>query len=131
VGEEAFNLREHAAADLLRLGFVHDLDRLEGFAHGLPGLAILLSNEPGLWKESPRVTRDRDFRLHEGRQLQGTLLWAEGNYQPNTHELHGSYRLEWQDYSRLDASLSGQLRYLGVEVPQVRTVSMPSSGVPL
>jgi hypothetical protein len=131
VGEETFNLREHAAADLLRLGFVHDVVRLEGFAHGLPGVAVLLSNEPGLWKDSPRVTRDRDFRLHEGRQLQGSLLWAGGSYQPNTQELRGAYSLGWKDYSTLDARLGGQLRYLGVEVPHVRTAGSHSSGVPL
>lgn len=131
VSDEDFNLREHAAADLLRLGFVHDLVRLEGFVHGLPGLAVLLTNDPGLWNESPRVARDEDFRLHEGRALEGTLLWAQGSYPPNTQVLRGSYNLEWKDYWTLDASLGGQLRYLGVEVPPSGTAGTEETGPPL
>jgi len=116
VGGEAFQLRGHAATDLLRLHFVHDLVRLEGFCLDNPGLAILLTNERGLWRESTRNTRDREFYLHDGRTLLGTLLWAEGTFQPNTRTLRGSYKLEWQDYSYPDDQHDGQLRYLAVEV---------------
>lgn len=85
VGGEAFDLRAHAATDLLRLHFVHDIVRLERFGSAGSGLAVLLTNESGLWTQSARKSRDRDFHLHEGRQLSGALLWAEGTYAP-THE---------------------------------------------
>lgn len=117
---ETFRLRDHAAADLLRLHFVHDLMRLERFCSEKSGLAILLTNEQGLWTESTRNTRDRDFHLHHGRNLLGTLLWAEGNYEPNTRILQGSYKLEWQDYARLDGRRGGELRFLAVEVLPTR-----------
>jgi hypothetical protein len=51
--EEAFALRSHAADDLLRLHFVHDVTRLERFVrqpgYSGNGLAILLSNHAALW----------------------------------------------------------------------------------
>ncbi|MBC9822831.1 hypothetical protein H9I49_16190 [Terrabacter sp. MAHUQ-38] len=116
VGNETFQLREHAAIDLLRLHFVHDVARLEGFGFPRSGLAVLLTNEPGLWAQSARNTRDRDFHLYEGRELSGTLLWAEGAYTPNTRELRGAYALKWQDYATLDEQRGGRLRYLALEV---------------
>lgn len=116
VRDEAFRLRGHAATDLLRLHFVNDLVRLENSVDGLPGIAVLLTNEPALWSGRAGTTRDRDFHLHQGRELQGTLLWAEGTYEPNARALRGSYRLDWQDYSKLDDSRGGRHRYLGVEV---------------
>lgn len=113
---EHYELRNQAAADLLRLHFVHDVVRLERSEYGGVGFAILLSNDPGLWTESSRPTRDRDFRLHDGRQLQGTLLWADGEYVDNTRALRGSYKVRWQDYQRLDDGSGGALRYLALEV---------------
>lgn len=67
VGGEAFKLRAHAATDLLRLHFLQDVYRLERFGFPRPGLAVLLSNEQGLWTESARKSRDRDFHIYEGR----------------------------------------------------------------
>lgn len=125
VGGEAFDLRAHAATDLLRLHFVHDIARLERFGSANSGLAVLLTNESGLWTESARKSRDREFHLHEGRQMSGALLWAEGAYPPNTRELRGTYALSWQDYSSLDDQRGGRFRYLAVEVPP------PATSVPL
>lgn len=116
VGGEAFQLRGHAATDLLRLHFVHDVVRLERSVSPRAGLAVLLTNDPALWTESARKTRDRDFHLYEGRELTGTLLWAEGTYAPNTRELRGAYALKWQDYATLNDQPGGSLRYLALQV---------------
>lgn len=116
VGGEAFELRAHAATDLLRLHFVHDIVRLERFGFPRPALAVLLTNEPGLWRRSTRKPRDRDFHLHEGRQLSGTLLWADGTYAPNTRDIQGTYALTWHNYWQLDDQPGGHFRYLAVEV---------------
>lgn len=121
IGGEVFDLRAHAATDLLRLHFVHDIVRLERFGSASSGLAVLLTNEPGLWTQSTRKSRDRDFHLHEGRQLSGALLWANGTYAPNTRELRGEYALNWQDYSSLDDQRGGRFRYLAVEVAHPAT----------
>ncbi|WP_405673548.1 hypothetical protein OG848_30010 [Streptomyces canus] len=117
---EDYALKGHAAADLARLHFVRDIARLERFCRRSDqnGLAIMLTNDASLWAP-PGIgrgrTRDRDFRIHQGRELVGTLLWAEGAYKPNTCTLRGAYPLDWKPYSELDGA-GGEFRYLAVSV---------------
>lgn len=64
--------------------------------------------------EAPgKPTRDREFRIHEDRTLTSQLLWACGDYQPNTRTLHGTYTLNWQPYSQ-QTGPRGEFRYLAV-----------------
>ncbi|MFF3874617.1 hypothetical protein [Streptomyces sp. NPDC001978] len=113
-------LKAHAATDLARLHFVRDIARLERFCRRSEqnGLALLLTNEASLWTPpgpGRRPTRDHDFRIHEGRELTGTLLWAEGTYERNTCRLRGAYPLAWEQHSRQDGP-GGEFRYLAVFV---------------
>jgi hypothetical protein len=113
---EEYALKSHAAADLARLGFVTDIARLERFGTrpDQNGLALLITNEAGLWRPPKQGgTRDRDFRLNEGRTLTGQLLWGGGDYPRNTRNLRGSYSLSWQPYS-LQNGPRGEFRYLAV-----------------
>ncbi|MFJ4830357.1 hypothetical protein ACIP79_10630 [Streptomyces sp. NPDC088747] len=117
---EDYALKGHAATDLARLHFVRDIARLERFCHRADqnGLAVMLTNDASLWippGNGRAQTRDRDFRIHEGRELAGTLLWAEGAYRPNTCVLRGAYSLGWQPYSELGGT-GGEFRYLAVSV---------------
>jgi len=115
--QEQYALRSHSATDLARLGFVSDIARLERFARpDQNGLALLITNAPGLWtppKQGSKPTRDRDFRIHQGRTLPNQLLWGGGDYKPNTQTLRGPYPLNWQPYS-LQAGPRGEFRYLAV-----------------
>ncbi|MGW6795031.1 hypothetical protein [Streptomyces chartreusis] len=117
---EDYALKGHAATDLARLHFVRDIARLERFCRrpDQNGLAIMLTNDPALWSvpgPGRGQTRDREFRIHEGRELTGTLLWAEGTYEPNTCTLRGTYGLDWKPYSELAGS-GGEFRYIAVPV---------------
>ncbi|MFJ3225841.1 hypothetical protein ACIPJS_21130 [Streptomyces sp. NPDC086783] len=117
---EDYELRAHAATDLARLHFVRDMARLERFCDRSDqnGLAIMLTNDPALWTEpgaGRARTRDQAFRIHQGRELGGTLLWAEGAYEPNTCTLRGAYPLGWQPYSELGGA-GGEFRCLVVAV---------------
>ena len=124
---EMFRLRAHAAEDLARRDFVFDIERLERFCRAAPdetsGLAVMLTNVAGLWTPpaSARQTRDREFRIHEGRTLTGVLRWGGGDYPANERQLAGSYRLEWRDYSEMSGR-NGMFRWLAV------TVSRPQPG---
>lgn len=53
--------------------------------------------------------------MHHGRELGGTLLWAEGAYEPNTCTLRGTYPLRWERYSA-QSGAGGEFRYLVVSV---------------
>ncbi|GEC05717.1 hypothetical protein SSP24_33720 [Streptomyces spinoverrucosus] len=117
---EDYALKAHGATDLARLHFVRDIARLERFCRQSQqnGLALMLTNEASLWTPpgpGRRPTRDHDFRIHDGRELAGTLLWPEGAYEPNTCRLRGSYPLVWEQYSRQDGP-GGEFRYLAVFV---------------
>ncbi|MET8036684.1 hypothetical protein ACFWA4_25960 [Streptomyces sp. NPDC060011] len=121
---EEYELKDHAAADLARLHFVRDIVRLERFCRRSDqnGFAILLTNAASLWSVPGRgreQSRDRDFRIHEGRELVGKLLWAEGTYEGNTCTLHGRYPLRWEPYSQ-QAGAGGEFRYLVVPVSPER-----------
>ncbi|MGW1215410.1 hypothetical protein ACWD5F_37855 [Streptomyces sp. NPDC002499] len=117
---EDYALKAHAATDLARLHFVRDIVRLERFCRqrNENGLALLLTNEASLWTPPGAGrgrTRDHDFRIHDGRELAGTLLWAEGTYEPNTCILRGTYPLKWETYSE-QGGAGGEFRYLAVFV---------------
>ncbi|CAL9667261.1 hypothetical protein [Streptomyces sp. Tu 3180] len=117
---EDYALRNHAAMDLARLHFVRDMVRLERFCSQPDenGLAVLLTNDPSLWTPpaaARKRTRDEDFRIHQGRVLTGTLLWAEGAYKPHTCTLRGTYTLDWRPYAQVEG-VSGEFRCLAVSV---------------
>ncbi|MGW3037128.1 hypothetical protein ACWDCB_38750 [Streptomyces sp. NPDC001178] len=135
---EDYALKGHAAADLARLHFVRDIARLERFCQRSDqnGLAIMLTNDASLWAPPGAgrgPTRDQAFRIHQGRELAGTLLWAEGAYEANTCTLRGAYPLDWQSYSELDGP-GGEFRYLAVPVgplfspPEVAMSVIEASG---
>ncbi|MGW1888151.1 hypothetical protein [Streptomyces sp. NPDC001970] len=122
---EDYALKAHGATDLARLHFVRDIARLERFCRRSDqnGLALMLTNEASLWTPpgpGRRRTRDHDFRIHHGGGLAGTLLWAEGTYEPNTCNLRGTYSLDWEQYSVQDGG-GGEFRYLAVFVTSSAT----------
>jgi hypothetical protein len=116
---EDYALSSHSATDLARLGFVTDIARLERFGDrpDQNGLALLITNEAGLWlpPRSSKPTRDSEFRIHQDRTLPNQLLWGGGDYPDNTRNLRGSYTLSWQPYS-LQGGPQGEFRYLAVSV---------------
>ena len=117
--KEKYALRSHAATDLARLYFIHDIHRLERMCeagHADNGIAIMLTNAPTLWRapKTEATTNDRQFRIHQGRTLAGTLRWTGRDYPGNTRTLGGSYDMVWRDYSRLSAT--EEFRWLSVHV---------------
>ncbi|MET9410106.1 hypothetical protein ABZX90_30730 [Streptomyces sp. NPDC002935] len=117
---EDYDLRNHGAPDVARRDFVRDVERLERFCDqgDQNGLALLVTNEASLWNPQPpgrARTRDDEFRIHQGRTLTGTLLWAEGTYAPNTRVLRGEYPLAWRSYAQL-GGVGGEFRCLAVFV---------------
>jgi hypothetical protein len=129
---EHYALKAHGATDLARLHFVRDIARLERFCRRSDqnGLALMLTNDASLWTPpgpGRRRTRDHDFRIHHGRELAGTLLWAEGTYEPNTCSLRGTYPLNWEAYSD-QGGAGGEFRYLAVFVSPSATGANDATG---
>ncbi|MEY9849749.1 hypothetical protein ABH940_006861 [Streptacidiphilus sp. BW17] len=128
--QEQYVLKSHGAPDLARRDFVFDVARLERFCDrpDQNGLALMVTNEPALWvepKPSRKQPRDHEFRLHEGGELAGTLLWGGGDYTPNTRVLRGTYPLRWRPYS-LQPGTNGAFRYLALFIEP----GLPAPAVP-
>ncbi len=138
---ETFTLLNQGAQDIGRYDVIKDLQRLEQMVKYQivdEGHLIFLTNDlsyhcnPGMEKS----TADRDFRVHEGRVISGSLAWHEstgagtmkGREEPIF--LEGKYKLSWQEYSQLDTS-GGEIKALAVsvtpyqfEVPKVRRANV-------
>ncbi|NBS16634.1 MAG: hypothetical protein EBT06_09710 [Gammaproteobacteria bacterium] len=125
-GEE-FDIQNHGAQDIGRYDFLADVARLEEFVSVIDncdrGYAILLTNEPSYWALSSRPgTVDERFRLHEGREISGTLGWLDhasagttrGRENPIT--LDGKYNATWRDFSSISSEPGGQFRFLAWQI---------------
>ena len=126
-GDESFVLRNQSAQTQGRYDFIRDIHRLELMRSQLKqwkaGYAVLLTNDSSYWKDSARRdTVDADFRVHEGRAVSGELTWA-ASAKPGTVrgrespiEIHGPYRLRWQQYSSFPGKSYGSFQYLAVSL---------------
>lgn len=123
---ESFALRDQGAQDVARYDFLKDIQRLE-MLQRLPkaqaGFAVLLTNDPTLWKHPSRPdTVDAAFRLHEGRTITGEMAWSERASAGTTKgrkdpiRLNASYDLHWRDYAEIGDGDYRRFRYLAVQV---------------
>lgn len=126
VGNEKYHLKNQSAQDIGRYDFLRDIQRLEqlGAQHqNFTGYAILLTNDSAYWAKPHRYkTVDADFRLHDGRKIEGVLAWGEKasdgtkKNRERPIELQGKYRLRWTDYSRPSFDSYGEFRSLVVKI---------------
>ena len=121
---ENVQLLPHAADDLARRDFVFDIARLERVCameeQPTDGLAVMLTNVKAMWSAPAhgRPTRDRNFRVHDGRTLSGSLVWGEGDFSANDRDLSGTYTVEWRRYCQLPGR-NGDFRWLAIPIAAV------------
>ena len=122
---ESFNLLDQAAQDLGRYDFLKDIERLENIVSihdNVKGYAIILTNDSAYWKSPTTETVDAEFRMHEGRILNGELAWGTeagaGTMRKREKpiKLTGTYKLSWKDYSQVSSTSYGKFRYLFLEI---------------
>lgn len=129
VGGEQYRLKDQSAQDLGRYDFMKDIQRLEQVVVTRPnvtGYAILLTNDSAYWvKPANHSTVDTNFRIHDGRIIEGVLAWganASDGTKKNREqpiELQGRYRLQWIDYSHPSSARHGEFRSLVAKVTQI------------
>lgn len=130
VGNEWYRLKDQSAQNIGRYGFVKDIQRLEQVTaayQSVIGYAILLTNDSAYWTTpANQNTVDADFRLHNGRVLEGVLSWganaSEGTMKNRKQqlELQGKYCLQWSDYSQPSSERYGEFRSLVVKVLPIK-----------
>lgn len=111
VAGELFDLPHQSANDISRHDVVKDIVRVEtiladGYADH--GCVLVLSNDRSYWQPPVRGgSIDAAFRLHEGRVLAGTLVWAAHAGAGTTKgrdtplQMAGRYTCRWHDYSQV------------------------------
>lgn len=124
---EKFNLLNQSAQDIGRHDFIKDIGRLEDYVHAnsaAVGYAIFLTNDRTYWsKTQKKDSIDSEFRLHEGRQIQGSVTWGERAAAGTMYRreepivLRGRYETAWRDFSSLGNGRGEQFRYLAIRVP--------------
>ena len=126
--DETFVLTSDGAHTKVHYRLFRDVRRVEEIVaeQGRYGYFVLLTNDSNYW--SPGHSTDAlydDFRVHEGRTVEGTLEWREvkdwirNNGMADPIELSGRYRMEWSSYEyRDDISVSDnpEFRLLVVRV---------------
>lgn len=121
---ETFRLINQSAQDMHRAAFTKDVMRVEELVAqdaAVEGWVVALTNDPSYWSPGrDSASSDAAFRIHEGREFGGRLVWRTGtslNTMKGTETiaLRGIYRAAWHDYSIVDAP-RGRFRFLAVRV---------------
>jgi len=119
--DEEFDLKGQGATLIGRYDFWHDVARLEGAVlsgRTKQGHAVLLTNDHLYWDPGRPGTFDQQFRVHEGREVSGTLAWDSGTGAGTTKDrenpltLKGSYWTQWREYSNPQGTGNTRFRYL-------------------
>ena len=109
INKEEFRLKNQSAQDIGRYDFIKDIWRLEQLKKwdtSFECYAIFLTNDCNYWiKPKRQYTVDSDFRIHEGRTLEGVLKWSDRaaagtkKYREDPINLVGSYKMSWTLFS--------------------------------
>jgi hypothetical protein len=122
---KTIRLKNQAAQDISRYDFIKDIEKLEMVIRqrpGTKGYAVLITNDRNYWEKSKRAASvDEDFRIHQGRILNGVLKWrhaSNGTTQNREEdiEIKGHYQLVWQTFKRLGTNKNEHFQMLIVEV---------------
>ena len=121
-----YSLKGHGAQDFGRYDYIKDISRIEAVKCSdkrfKGGYAIMLTNDPSYWEiPTNQDSDDSDFRIHEGRVLQGEPKWKHTPSFKDKKErkvlvLNGSYSIKWHIFSRIQNEKNGIFKYLVTEV---------------
>ncbi len=123
--KEIFELKKHGAQDIGRYDFLKDVQRLEEIIMKYPetsAYAIIITNDELYWKNPQKYNSvDKDFKIHQDRNIQGTLSWSsetgKGTMKAREEpiKINGSYNINWKNYSNFDQKY-GQFKMLCLEI---------------
>jgi hypothetical protein len=123
---EQYRLKNQSAQDVGRYDFIKDIQRLEHVASeqsNFIGYAVLLTNDSAYWiKPASNDTVDADFRINDGRILEGVFDWganASDGTKKNREqplELRSKYVVQWENFSRPSPASYGEFRSLTIKV---------------
>jgi hypothetical protein len=122
---ENFELTDQSAQDQGRYDFLKDIQRLQKVVskNNVEAYAVFLTNDSSYWKDPlNKQTVDADFRIHDGRVLNGKLKWGEKASMATKNDredpilINGTYTLKWEEYSKFSTWSYGNFKYLLVKL---------------
>jgi len=108
---EKFFLKNHSAYNVNRFNFLKDVERIERFVevnNSPQGYTVILTDDHMYWNQNDKNILDKEFSVQEGRLIEGTLSWKEGEgiesakYKNTPIQLRNRYVSKWEDYSEVD-----------------------------
>lgn len=125
VGDVEYSLPYDSAQNENSYRIVEDIERIEKFRDNEPkfkkGYTLFLTNDLSYLNEPRENSQYKDFSVHQGNILNGTLTWAEGSSKLEDKKfnspiiLKGTYTMNWKEYSNLDSE-NGKFMYLINEI---------------
>ena len=128
VDGERYELKDQHAQDQGCYDFWKDVARTEKLVadgHADGGYVIALTNDQGYWNKGCAGANYAAFRIHEGREVRGTLAWSpqakagsiKGREAPIA--LRGRYVTRWVPYSQpAPGRPGGEFRYLLLDIAE-------------
>lgn len=124
---ESFEIGGNHDSNRAHYDNVKDIKRVENIVaeQGGSGYFILLSNIPNYWTEPSQNALHDEFRIYEGKTLEGRLDWKDyRSWMKNRNrdqpiELDGTYQIKWSDFTyhdEIEVSGSSRFRYLVIEI---------------
>jgi hypothetical protein len=126
VDGEQYHLKSQSAQDIGRYDFIKDIQRIERIStasKSFMGYAILLTNDSAYWKKPANLNSvDANFRINDGRNLEGIFNWAESTSigtKKNREQslvLKNKHLVRWENYSQPSLGSYGLFRSLTIKV---------------
>lgn len=123
INGEKFKLIYQRAHTNRRYDVMKDIWRMEKFLEKHPATTagvLVVTNDPAYWEgPSKRDTIDVAFAIKKNRIVKGTLKWKSLKTKDKRREeikLHGEYRMNWQDYSKIKDQKYGLFRFLYIPI---------------
>jgi hypothetical protein len=126
VDGEQYRLKSQSAQDVGRYDFIKDIQRLERIStasKNFDGYAVLLTNDSAYWIKPANVNSvDANFRINDGRILEGVFNWAENTSigtKKNREQplvLNKKQLVRWETYSQPSLGSYGLFRSLTIKV---------------
>ena len=140
---EKYSVKNQSAQDIGRYDYLRDIERIERIINSKigkdrfeKGYTIIISNDP-LYRRKPQYKKQEkgkqlpnyyQFSIHESNEGEKAHRiiknpnWHEctgdGTKKGREHKIHlkGSYICKWKTYSKIDASINNEFKYLLHEI---------------
>ncbi len=127
IDNEIYNLKEHSAKDVNSYLYLKDIERIEQCRDNITnfkcGYTLFITNDMSYYKKPKKENCIYEELSLENNSIKSGFLYWKDNASIGTKKncekpihLKSSYKIKWQDYSKIDDSSTGTFIYLLNEI---------------